>query len=334
MPKTIIIAEAGVNHNGDMDLAKELIISAKGTGADYVKFQSFITEENISTKAPKADYQLETTSGAESQFEMLKALELSIEDTKELKSFADEHHIGFMTTPAERENVRLVLDLGLDFIKVASESITNYLLLSDVASCDMPTILSTGMCTLEEIKAAIEILEKSGLKKSKLTLLHCNSEYPSPFEDLNLRSIITMREELNVPVGFSDHSVGDTAAIIAVAFGATIIEKHFTLDNNLPGPDHSSSLNPDDFSSMVKKIRNAEDSLGDGVKRPSPSEEKNISFMRRSLVAKKAILQGDIFSRDNVAAKRPGTGCSPMLWETLEGKRAKKDYQLDQQIEP
>ena len=255
MNSVVIIAEAGVNHNGDMTLAKELIGKAKFINADYVKFQSFVTEENISSKAPKAEYQLQTTESSETQFEMLKKLELSLDQTKELKLYADELGIGFLTTPAEKQNVKLVADLDLDYIKIASESITNYLLLSEVAKLNQNTILSTGMSNLEEIERAIAALRKNGLDENKLTLLHCNSEYPSPFEDLNLNAIETMRDYFKIDVGLSDHSEGFEASLASVALGVTIIEKHFTLDNALEGPDHSSSLNPKDFKSLIEMIR-------------------------------------------------------------------------------
>ena len=333
MNSVVIIAEAGVNHNGDMTLAKELIEKAKFINADYVKFQSFVTEENISSKAPKAEYQLQTTESSETQFEMLKKLELSLDQTKELKLYADELGIGFLTTPAEKQNVKLVADLDLDYIKIASESITNYLLLSEVAKLNQNTILSTGMSNLEEIERAIAALRKNGLDENKLTLLHCNSEYPSPFEDLNLNAIETMRDYFKIDVGLSDHSEGFEASLASVALGVTIIEKHFTLDNALEGPDHSSSLNPKDFKSLIEMIRNVERALGSGIKKPSESESKNIKFMRRSLVARNKIKKGEVFSTENIAAKRPADGMSPMEWEEIEGKVSDRDYAIDDLIQ-
>jgi len=333
MNSVVIIAEAGVNHNGDMTLAKELIGKAKFINADYVKFQSFVTEENISSKAPKAEYQLQTTESSETQFEMLKKLELSLDQTKELKLYADELGIGFLTTPAEKQNVKLVADLDLDYIKIASESITNYLLLSEVAKLNQNTILSTGMSNLEEIERAIAALRKNGLDENKLTLLHCNSEYPSPFEDLNLNAIETMRDYFKIDVGLSDHSEGFEASLASVALGVTIIEKHFTLDNALEGPDHSSSLNPKDFKSLIEMIRNVERALGSGIKKPSESESKNIKFMRRSLVARNKIKKGEVFSTENIAAKRPADGMSPMEWEEIEGKVSDRDYAIDDLIQ-
>ncbi len=332
MKSVVIIAEAGVNHNGDINLAKELIKQAKHIKADYVKFQSFVTEENISSKAPKTEYQLQTTISSESQFQMLKKLELSLDQTFQLKQYADNLGIGFLTTPAERQNVELVSDLGLDFVKIASESITNYLLLSEIAKLNQKTILSTGMSNILEIENAIEVLVKHGLQREKLTLLHCNSEYPSPYGDLNLKAIKSMKDYFGLEVGLSDHSEGFEATLAAVALGATIIEKHFTLDNQLEGPDHISSLNPKDFEKLIKMIRNVELSLGTGEKKPSDSEYKNIQYMRRSLVARTAIKKGDTFSIENVAAKRPADGISPMEWENIKGISAKKDYQVDDLI--
>tara|TARA_S200000501_G_scaffold88233_1_gene81330 strand:+ start:714 stop:1721 length:1008 start_codon:yes stop_codon:yes gene_type:complete len=332
MKSVVIIAEAGVNHNGDINLAKELIKQAKYIQADYVKFQSFLTEENISSKAPKTEYQLQTTISSESQFQMLKKLELSLEQTFQLKQYADSLGIGFLTTPAERQNVELVSDLGLDFVKIASESITNYLLLSEIAKLNQKTILSTGMSNIQEIDNAIEVLVKHGLQRDKLTLLHCNSEYPSPYGDLNLKAIKSMKDYFGLEVGLSDHSEGFEATLAAVALGATVIEKHFTLDNQLEGPDHISSLNPKDFEKLIKMVRNVELSLGTGEKKPSDSEFKNIQYMRRSLVARTTIKKGDTFSIENVAAKRPADGISPMEWESIKGVSAKKDYQVDDLI--
>ncbi len=332
MNRSIIIAEAGVNHNGSIEFAKRLIDEAKACKADYVKFQSFVTEENISCNAPKAKYQNATTESSESQFEMLKKLELNFRETEELKIYADKIGIGFLTTPAEKQNVDLVSHLDLDFIKIASESVTNYLLLADIGKLNKPTILSTGMCDTEEISSAISVLMKFGLQKKNLILLHCNSEYPSPFMDLNLNAIKTMKKHFDVGVGFSDHSEGIEASIAAVALGAVIIEKHFTLDNNMSGPDHSSSLNPEDFGKLVKAIRNIEFSLGNGVKAPSNSEKKNIKFMRRSLVAKMSIKKGEKFTTDNVAAKRPAIGISPMEWELFNGKSSSRNYEIDELI--
>ena len=332
MSHTIIIAEAGVNHNGSVKLAKRLIDEARACKADYVKFQSFVTEENISCDAPKAKYQNDTTESSETQFEMLKKLELNFKQTEELKIYADKIGIGFLTTPAEKQNVDLVSRLELDFIKIASESITNYLLLTEIGRLNRPTILSTGMCNIEEISNAMSVLMKSGLQKKKLTLLHCNSEYPSPYVDLNLNAIKTMKKQFDVAVGFSDHSEGIEASIAAVAIGSVVIEKHFTLDNHMVGPDHSSSLDPEDFGKLVKAIRNVELSLGNGMKAPSNSEKKNIKYMRRSLVAKVPIKKGEKFTTNNVAAKRPAIGITPMEWELFEGKSSSRNYKTDELI--
>ena len=332
MNHTIIIAEAGVNHNGNIDLAKRLIDEAKACKADYVKFQSFVTEENISCNAPKAKYQNDTTESSETQFEMLKKLELNFRQTEELKIYADKIGIGFLTTPAEKQNVDLVSRLELDFIKIASESITNYLLLAEIGKLNRPTILSTGMCNMEEISSAMSVLMKYGLQKKNLILLHCNSEYPSPYLDLNLRAIQTLKKHFDVAVGFSDHSEGIEASIAAVALGSEVIEKHFTLNNDMDGPDHSSSLDPEDFGNLVKAIRNVELSLGNGIKAPSNSEKKNIKYMRRSLVARMPIKKGERYSIDNVAAKRPAIGISPMEWEIFEGKPSSRNYETDELI--
>lgn len=332
MSHTIIIAEAGVNHNGSVKLAKRLIDEARACKADYVKFQSFVTEENISCDAPKAKYQNDTTESSETQFEMLKKLELNFKQTEELKIYADKIGIGFLTTPAEKQNVDLVSRLELDFIKIASESITNYLLLTEIGKLNRSTILSTGMCNIDEISNAMSVLMKSGLQKKKLILLHCNSEYPSPYVDLNLNAIKTMKKQFDVAVGFSDHSEGIEASIAAVAIGSVVIEKHFTLDNHMVGPDHSSSLNPEDFGKLVKAIRNVELSLGNGMKVPSNSEKKNIKYMRRSLVAKVPIKKGEKFTTDNVAAKRPAIGITPMEWELFEGKSSSRNYKTDELI--
>jgi len=325
----IIIAEAGVNHNGNLDLAKELAAKAKETGADYVKYQSFITELNILKDAPKAKYQLETTNLEQSQFEMLKGLELSLDQTKELKEYCDNIDIRFLTTPADKENMDLVKTMELDYIKVASESIVNYPLLQEIGKMKGRVVLSTGMSTLNEIDSALNVLVESGTRKDDIILLHCNSQYPTPFEDINLKAMITLSNKFGLPVGLSDHSLGIEVSIAATAMGACIIEKHFTLDNTMDGPDHRCSLNPFDFSKMVLMIRNIESSLGSGQKEPSPSEKINISYMRRSIMAKENIKAGEILTEENLIVKRPGTGLSPMLWPTLIGKRAVKDFNKD-----
>jgi N,N'-diacetyllegionaminate synthase len=325
----IIIAEAGVNHNGNFELAKDLAVKAKETGADYVKYQSFITESNITMEAPKAVYQTETTDIHETQFEMLKKLEFSLSETKELKQFCDSIKMGFLTTPAENENIELVEEMKLDFIKIASESIVNYQLLEKVGSLKGKIIMSTGMSTIDEIDAALKVLIESGTNRQNIILLHCNSQYPTLFKDVNLRAMATLKKHFCLQVGLSDHSMGLEVPISAAARGACIIEKHFTLDNDMEGPDHKCSLNPDDFTRMVSMIRNLELALGTGEKTPTESEKKNIHFMRRSLVAKVSINKGELFTAENLIAKRPGTGLSPMLWPSVIGERAVKFFNKD-----
>ncbi len=332
--KTFIIAEAGVNHNGNVNLAKKLIDIAVEAGADAVKFQTFKAENVISANAPKAEYQKKTTAKDESQLEMVKKLELSFEDFKELKEYCEKKRIMFLSTPFDTESARFLKDLGLEIFKIPSGEITNYPLLKEIGSYKKKVILSTGMADLGEIEDALDVLIKSGTKRENITVLHCNTEYPTPYEDVNLRAMLTIKEALKVDVGYSDHTLGIEIPIAAVAMGAKIIEKHFTLDKNLPGPDHKASLEPNELKDMIKAIRNIEKALGNGIKKPSKSEVKNIHIARKYIVAKKNIKKGEILSEENLTTKRIGKeGLSPMLWNKILGKKASKDISQDKPIE-
>ena len=330
--KTLIIAEAGVNHNGSLEMAFELIDAASDAGADVVKFQTFKAENLVTQTAAKADYQLGTTDVQETQFEMIKKLELSYDMHHKLISKCKEKGIRFSSTGFDTSSVDVLIELGVDFLKVPSGEITNLPYLRHVGTKGLPIILSTGMCTMQEVASALEILEKAGAGKHDITVLHCNTEYPTPMEDVNLRAMLSMENELGVKVGYSDHTLGIEIPIAAVAMGATVIEKHFTLDRTMEGPDHAASLEPLELKQMVKGIRNIEKAMGDGVKKPSNSEVKNISIVRKSIVASKEIKLGDEFTSDNLGVKRPGTGISPMQWDEVVGKVASKDFQADELI--
>ena len=333
MKKTIIIAEAGVNHNGDLSLAKKLIDVAADAKSDYVKFQTFTADELVSKNTEKAEYQKAQTETSESHYEMIKKLELSFKSHIELIDYCDKKNIKFLSTPFDIKSIDLLVSLDLDFIKIPSGEITNYPYLRHIAACGKPIIMSTGMASLDEIKTAIKTLVYNGFDESNLSLLHCNTEYPTPFCDVNLSAMKTIRNKLNVPVGYSDHTIGIEVPIAAVAMGATIIEKHFTLDRSLPGPDHAASLEPEELKMMIEKIRNIEQVLGSGIKKPSPSEAKNIPIARKSIVAKLNIKEGDLFNENNITTKRPGLGLSPMEWNSVIGKKAKKDFKHDELIE-
>jgi len=331
--KTFIIAEAGVNHNGSLELAKKLIDVAVDTGADAVKFQTFKAENVVSSVAPKAEYQLKTTNNQETQLEMIKKLELSFEDFKKLKNYCDEKGIMFLSTPFDIESARFLKELELEIFKIPSGEITNYPLLKEIGSYKKKVILSTGMADLGEIEDALDILIESGTKREDITVLHCNTEYPTPMEDVNLKAMLTIKEAFKVNVGYSDHTLGIEVPIAAVALGATVIEKHFTLDKNLPGPDHKASLEPDELKALVKAIRNIEKALGSGIKKPSKSEIKNIPIARKSIVAKRDIKKGEILTEENITTKRPATGISPMMWKQVIGKKALKDIKADKPLE-
>lgn len=330
MMSVFIIAEAGVNHNGDFELAKKLIEVAKESGADAVKFQTFKTEKIVGKYADKADYQKENTGNSESQFEMVKKLELSFEHFKLLKSYADEIGIMFLSTPDDIESLNFLVELGVKYIKVGSTEVTNVNYLKEIARTNLPIILSTGMSYLGEVEKAINIIRNEG--NEKITVLHATTDYPTDYQDVNLRAMVTMRDAFKLPVGYSDHTLGNEAAIAAVALGATVIEKHFTLDKNMEGPDHKASLNPDELKSFVQSIRNAENLLGDGIKKPTKREEVMLKNVRRSIVATRNLSKGHIITLEDIEFKRPSTGISPEFYEVIIGRELKRDIQEDEPI--
>jgi len=332
MNKVKIIAEIGINHNGKISLAKKLILSAKKAGADYVKFQTFITEDVITSKLRKADYQIKNTKSNETQYEMIKKLQLSFTQFKDLKKFCDKKGIKFLSTAFDLKSLKFIISLNPDYIKIPSGEINNLPLIKAISKLNKKTIVSTGMCSMKEVVNTIKILRKYGLKKDKLTLLHCNSEYPTPLNDVNLNVIKTFKFFFNTTVGYSDHTASQEVPVAAVALGASIIEKHFTLNNNFKGPDHKMSFNPIEFSRMVKNIRNTELLLGDNKKKITSSENKNKKLVRRSIVAMKKINIGDKFTHKNIGVKRPGYGLSPMKYFDILGKHSKKNYKIDDLI--
>jgi N,N'-diacetyllegionaminate synthase len=321
-----------VNHNGEVALALELIEKAATAGADVVKFQSFITGRSIARHAAKAAYQQRTTDPNESQFEMVRALELSRADHERLVAACGRRGIEFLSTAFDEASFDMLLELGLRRVKVASGEITNLPLLRHLARPGLPMLLSTGMATLGEIEAALAAVEAAGTPRARVTLLHCTTEYPAAIEDVNLRALATLRAAFGVEVGYSDHTEGIEVAIGAVALGATVIEKHFTLDRTLPGPDQQASIEPDELAAMVRGIRTVERALGDGLKRPSEAELRNRLVARKSLVASRAIAAGEPFTPENVAAKRPGTGISPMRWDEVMGVPAPRAFGPDELI--
>jgi len=330
--KTFIIAEAGVNHNGSLEMAFQLIDVAVVAGADAVKFQTFKAEKVIAVNAPKAGYQKETTGSDESQLEMVKKLELDETAHTKLYQYCQHKGIQFLSTPFDLESIDLLNRLGLEIFKIPSGEITNLPYLKKLGALKKRLILSTGMADLGEIEDALDVLIESGTPIENITVLHCNTEYPTPFEDVNLRAMLTIGHAFGVAVGYSDHTPGSEVAVAAVALGAAVLEKHFTLDRNLPGPDHKASLEPDDLKAMVQAIRNIEKALGDGINRPSLSEVNNKPIARKSLVATQPIKTGERFSADNITAKRPGTGISPMRWDEVIGQIAQKNYERDDLI--
>jgi len=330
--QTFIIAEAGVNHNGNKETAKKLIDVAVEAGANAVKFQTFKTENLVSIKANKADYQKRTTDSGETQFAMIKKLELDEAIHKELISYCKSKNILFLSTPFDHDSVKLLNQLGLDIFKVPSGEINNLPYLRQIGSLKKKVILSTGMSDLKEVEEALNILINAGTQKENITVLHANTEYPTPIKDVNLNAMLTIRETFNVDIGYSDHTLGIEIPIAAVALGAKVIEKHFTLDRTMKGPDHKASLEPKELKAMVSAIRNIEQALGNGIKKPSDSEKKNIVIARKSITAKKHISKGDVFSDDNITVKRPGSGISPMLWFEVLGKHADQDYSPDDLI--
>lgn len=341
--KCIIIAEAGVNHNGDFETAKKMIAAAKEAGADYVKFQTAVPELVISEFAPQAEYQKENTGIVESQLEMCRRIHLPLSAYKLLSDFCHEVGIGFMSTPFDLTSIDVLAEIGQDYFKIPSGEITNLPYLRKVAEKGIPVIMSTGMATITEIENAIKVLTGTHhstpegftpkLTRSDITLLHCNTQYPTPYRDINLRAMQTMAEELFVKTGFSDHSLGIEAPIAAAALGATVIEKHFTLSREMAGPDHKASLEPDELKAMVTSIRHIEEALGDGVKRVTDSERPNIAIARKSIVAIKPIKKGELLTEENIYVKRPGNGVSPMLWDKAIGSEAIRDFGPDEMIE-
>jgi N,N'-diacetyllegionaminate synthase len=331
--KTLIIAEAGVNHNGDLALARELIDVAAEAGADLVKFQTFTADRVVTRDSKKADYQIKSTGGHESQLDMIKRLELTPQMHEQLIAHCSSRRIGFFSTAFDIPSIDLLARLGLDVFKIPSGEITNLPYLRRVGGYRKPVILSTGMASLGEVEAALEVLEQSGVPRSRVTVLHCNTAYPTPMEDVNLRAMCRMRDAFGVAVGYSDHTLGIEVPIAAVALGASVIEKHFTLDRSLPGPDQEASLEPAELRSMVVAIRNIEQALGDGTKRLTASEGKNKAVARKSLVAACAIHAGEPFSESNLTVKRPGTGVSPMRWDEVLSRRASRDFAPDELIE-
>lgn len=333
MDRTFIIAEAGVNHNADLGLARGLIDAAAVAGADAVKFQTAIPELVVTRYAQKADYQKETSRADESQLEMIRKILFPLETHRELKAYCEERGVIFFSTAFDPVSLDFLETLGQPYHKIPSGEITNLPYLRQVGAYRRPTILSTGMSTLGEIEAALEVLEQSGTNRERITVLHCNTEYPTPMTDVNLRAMQTIREAFGVRVGYSDHTAGIEVSLAAVALGATMIEKHFTLDRQLPGPDHKASLEPDELKAMVSAIRNIELAMGNGIKRPSSSESRNKDIARRSLVAAHPIRAGDVFSAANLTAKRPGSGLSPMRWDEVMGRKAPRDFLPDEMIE-
>ena len=328
---TYIIAEAGVNHNGSLELARKLVEKAREAGADCVKFQTFLASEAVSRFAQKAQYQKETVPQGESQLEMVKRLELSFQAFEELKVYCEQVGIDFLSTPFDLPSIDFLHGLGVPFWKIPSGEITNLPYLLKIARTGRPVVLSTGMSRVEEIERAVNLLREHGTPD--ITLLHCNTEYPTPFSDVNLQAMKTLKERFHCPVGYSDHTQGIEIPIAAVAMGAAIIEKHFTLDRTMKGPDHRASLEPEELKAMVTAIRHIEQAMGDGIKQPSPSEEKNISVARKSIVARCTIAKGEILTENNLTTKRPGDGISPMEWFEVLGTTAVRDFQPDEKIE-
>ena len=327
-----IIAEAGVNHNGSIGLAKKLIDVAVEAGVNAIKFQTFKSENLVSKSATKAEYQKETTDREESQFDMLKKLELDIDTHKELIEYCNSKNIMFLSTPFDLDSIDMLSNLGLEIFKIPSGEITNLPYLEKIGSLNKKVILSTGMANLGEIEDALDILIYSGTPKENITLLHANTMYPTPMEDVNLKAMLTIGRAFDIDYGYSDHTLGIEVPIASVALGATCIEKHFTLDKNMEGPDHKASLEPDELKAMVKAIRNIEIALGSSVKKPTKSEKPNMEVARKSIVAKKAIKKGEILTKENLTVKRPGSGISPMRWNEVIGTIASRDYIEDELI--
>lgn len=328
------IAEAGVNHNGDMGLARELVHAAADAGADAVKFQTFTAERLASSHAPKADYQLKTTDSKESQFAMLKKLELPYDQHAGLMELANKLGIEFMSTPFDIVAADFLKTLGVRRFKIPSGEITNFPYLKHVAKLGLPTIFSTGMASLEDIDACLSVLRRFGLSREQITVLHCNTEYPTPIEDVNLRAMQEIKERFGVKVGYSDHTSGIEVSLAAAALGASLIEKHFTISRSLAGPDQKASLEPDELKKLVHGVRIVSTSLGMAIKAPSRSEKKNIVIARKSIVASSEIALGEVFTEKNLTTKRPGSGVSPMQWENYLGRKSTRAYQADEALDP
>jgi N,N'-diacetyllegionaminate synthase len=335
MQHVLIIAEAGVNHNGSIEIAKQLVDKAVEAGVDIIKFQTFKAEKLVSKSAKQAEYQKKNIGNEadDSQYNMLKKLELSEQDHQILIDYCQKKGIKFFSTAFDMESIDYLHSLNLGLWKIPSGEITNYPYIKKIAQYGEPVILSTGMCELDDISAAMNALVKNGVKQEQVTLLHCNTEYPTPYKDVNLRAMLELQEQYHVKVGYSDHTKGIEVPIAAVALGATVIEKHFTLDRNMEGPDHKASLEPEELKVMVFAIRHIEQALGDGHKTVSPSEQKNIAIARKSIVASCPIKQGDLLTEQNLTVKRPGTGISPMRWEEVLGTKAIKDFSEEDLIE-
>jgi len=331
--RTLVIAEAGVNHNGSIVQARALVAAAAEAGADIVKFQTFSAERQVTRLAMKAPYQAVTTGVADSQHEMLKRLELTIEMHRELMHACEQSEIGFLSTAFDIESVHQLFELGVRLFKVPSGEITNLPYLECIGGLALPVLLSTGMSTMSEISEALRVIEAAGTSRELITVLHCTTEYPAPLNDINLLAMLTIRDAFGVRIGYSDHSLGITVPIAAVALGATVIEKHFTLDRELPGPDHRASLEPDELRQMVQAIRETETALGSDRKVPAPSESRNLFAARKSIVAAMPIRVGEPFTEQNLTTKRPGNGISPMHWHEVIGSIAKRDYESDEVIE-
>jgi len=331
MKHVCIIAEAGVNHNGDFTVAKKMVDAAKEAGADYVKFQTFKPENLVSKYAQKAGYQKKTTGEDETQLQMLQKLSLTNENFIELKKYCDEKNIGFISTPFDIESIEFLKNFDMDFWKIPSGEVTNRPYLEAIGQTGRKVIMSTGMCSMKEILDAAEILESCGTKE--LTLLQCNTQYPTPYEHVNLAAMKSIAQASHKEVGYSDHTMGIEIPIAAAAMGAAVIEKHFTLDKNLPGPDHKASLEPWELKAMVSAVRNVEKAIGNGRKESSLSETENMAAVRKSIVAGKNIKKGEMFTLENITTKRPGTGISPMRWNDVIGKTAVKDFFEDELIE-
>lgn len=332
--KVLIIAEAGVNHNGDIVQAKKLIDAAAEAGVDYVKFQTFKASKLVTKSAQRADYQNTNTGDADSQYEMLKKLELSEEAHRELISYCNKKGIQFLSTGFDLDSLDFLNNIGINLFKIPSGEITNLPYLRKIASFKKPVVMSTGMASMTEVKDAFDVLTQEGVAKSAIHIVHCNTEYPTPMQDVNLKAMNAIGKELDVKIGYSDHTLGIEVPIAAVALGATVIEKHFTLDRNLPGPDHRASLEPDELKAMVTAIRNIEKALsGSGRKEPSPSEMKNKTVARKSIIASRAIKKGEKLTAANLSIKRPGNGISPMRWDAVLGKNAVRDFKEEELLE-